>query len=200
MTQTKHPPDRLGRPQPYRRRRGRAPRRPSGARPADHRRRAAHGGARRHHREHRPAVDGRLLPQVADLDDLGAQRLHAGLRRPAAARRPVRRPARPAPHVHDRPGALLPRQLPRRHRPELPDAARRAHHPGPGRRDLLARPRCRWSPPSSRRARPAPGRSPSTPLSPVPAPRSACCSAASSPSTSPGGGCCSSTSRSASCW
>ena len=37
-----------------------------------------------------------------------------------------------------------------------------------------------------------------TPRSPVPAPRSACCSAACSPTTSPGAGCCSSTSRSAS--
>ena len=84
-------------------------RRPGRHRHRDRARGPADAGAGRHRRErrapphrHRP----RLRPGLAVL---GAQRLHARLRRAAPARRPARRRPRPAPDVRDRPERLHPR-------------------------------------------------------------------------------------------
>ena len=52
-----------------------------------------------------------------DEPAVGRQRLHADLRRPAAAGRPHGRPARAPAHVHDRPGAVLARLAGRRASP-----------------------------------------------------------------------------------
>ena len=84
-----------------------------------HPHRPADGGARRHHRQRRPAphpAQPRLLELVAVV---GAQRLRPHLRRPAPARRPIGRPARPAP------------DLPGRDRPVLPELAGRRASPPP---------------------------------------------------------------------
>ena len=67
---------------------------------------AADGGARRHHRQHRPAVHPARPGHLAGEPDLGRDRLRPRLRRPAAARRPARRPLRPPPGLHDRPHRL----------------------------------------------------------------------------------------------
>src|SRR4051812_26150234 len=64
--------------------------------------RSAHGHPRRDRREHRAAVragGARLLRREPAVD---RHRLHVGLRRPAAARRPRRRPRRPQAHPRHR--------------------------------------------------------------------------------------------------
>ena len=130
---------------------------------------------------------------------LGGQRLHAHLRRAAAARRPGRRHPRPPPGVHLRHPAVHPRLAARRPRPELLAAARRPRPPGRRRRHRLAHraradhhhlPRGPGAQPRVRRLR-APSRRAAA--------RSACSPAACSPSGSTGAGCSSSTCRSASC-
>ena len=63
------------------------------------------------------------------------------VRRPAAARRPARRPLRPPPDLHDRPRRLRRRLAARRPRAERDAAARRPGPPGLRCRAGLARPR-----------------------------------------------------------
>ena len=65
--------------------------------------RPAHGGARRHDREHRPALHRQRSPHVRHEPHLDRHRLRPRLRRPAAARRPARRPLRPPQGLHGRP-------------------------------------------------------------------------------------------------
>ena len=142
-----------------------------------------------------PRIDADLGfgPAVAVV---GAQRLHAGLRRPAAARRSPRRRPRPAAHLRGRPGALH-RRLRRsaaspRPRPcWSPPAPPRASAP------RWPHPACSpCSPPAPPTRRRATARSPCSAPSPRAACPSACCSAASSPTSARGAGRCSSTSRS----
>ena len=81
------------------------------------RHRPAHGRARRDRREHRAALGAagpRLLRRPPAVD---RHRLRAGLRQPAAARRPARRPVRPQADVRRRPARLR--------RPPPPSAAPR---------------------------------------------------------------------------
>jgi hypothetical protein len=65
---------------------------------------------------------------------LGAGRLRPGLRGPAAARRPLGRPAGPAPDVPAQPGAVRPGLLPRRCRPDRMVADHGSRPAGRGRR------------------------------------------------------------------
>ena len=75
-----------------------------------------------------------LLPEQPRL---GGQRLHDPLRRPAAARRPGRRPARPAARLPRRPGDLHRRLAALRRRSGAGEAGRRALRPGHRRRARL---------------------------------------------------------------
>ena len=70
---------------------------------------------------------------------MGRHRLRPVLRRPAAARRPARRPLRPPPDAHGRRRHLRRRVAARRPRPERGPAARRPRPAGPRRRDRLPR-------------------------------------------------------------
>ena len=97
----------------------RCPSRPPLADPRDHRHRPADGRARRDDREHRAPVRParpRLLRRRPAVGDHG---LCAGVRQPAAARRPHRRPLQPQVDVRRRPARLRRRVGPRRGRPEL---------------------------------------------------------------------------------
>ena len=85
------PSDRDSRPGIVRRRRP-----PALARARRHRRRPAHGRARRLDREHRAAVGPARPRHHRRRPAVDRHRLHAGLRRPAAARRPHRRLRRAA--------------------------------------------------------------------------------------------------------
>ena len=71
-----------------------------------HRHRAADGRARRDHREHRAAVRPAGPGLLRRRPPVGHHRLRAGLRQPAAARRPDRRPVRPQVDLHRRPARL----------------------------------------------------------------------------------------------
>ena len=64
-----------------------------------------HGGPRRRDRERRPAVDPDRPRLLAGEPAVGGERLHPDLRRPAAARRPHGRSARPPPGVHGGPAS-----------------------------------------------------------------------------------------------
>ena len=92
------------------------------------------GRARRHHRQRRPAphpAQPGLLELVAVL---GPQRLRPHLRRPAAARGPLGRPARPAADLPGRDRPVLPELPGRRVRHHQLDAAGRPGPAGSGRR------------------------------------------------------------------
>ena len=100
-------------------------------------RRPADGHPRHHRREHRAAAH-RHRPAHERLDDqLDDHELLADLRKPPAVRRPRSRPARPPPHVPDRPRRLhrfLVRLGDGRKRR---DALRVPRRPGARRRDPL---------------------------------------------------------------
>ncbi len=98
--------------------------------PGAHHHRPADGRARRHHRQHRPAVHRQGPRHQRHQPDLDRHRLHAGLRRAAAARRPAGRPLRPPPHLHDRPGRLRRRLDARWPGHQRDAAARRPWPPG----------------------------------------------------------------------
>ena len=97
---------------------------------------------RRDDRERRPALDPgrpRVLPEQPGL---GRQRLPDPVRRPAAARRPARRPDRPQGRLHDRARRLHRRLGALRSCPEPGGADRRPLHPGRRRRaDVGGHPR-----------------------------------------------------------
>src|SRR6266498_4789130 len=112
--------------------------------PCCHRDRAADGAAGCDHRQR----DAPIHPAGARLfrirPGVGGQRLHAGLRRAAAARRPGRGPARPPQGVHRRAAALQRRVAGRRVRhlpgvaargPYRPRSRRRGHRGGRARTD-----------------------------------------------------------------
>ena len=106
--------------------------------PARHRHRAADGGARRDHRQRRAAAHPAGARLLRHRPGMGGQRLRAGLRRAAAARRPGRGPARPPQGVHRRPAAVLGGLAGWRVR-HLPGvAARGPRRPGRRRRDHRA--------------------------------------------------------------
>ena len=174
----------------------RSPLRTPVADPRGHRHRPAAGRAGRDDRQHRapvgPAGPG-LLRRRSPVDH---HRLRAGVRQPAAARRPHRRPLRPQMDVHRRPARLRRRVGARRRGAELRPAGRRARAAGRVRARCSLPPRSRCSPPPSPTRPSAARRSASTARSPAPAARSACCSAACSPRCSTGAGAC--TSRSCS--
>ncbi len=110
---------------------GRQPAAPAGPGPRRHRDRAAHGRARRDHRQRRPAAHPGRTPLLRQQPGVGRQRLRTGLRRPAAARRKVWRPTGAPPDLHPRHLAVLDRLAARRvrHRPGLaPRRARLAGH------------------------------------------------------------------------
>ena len=92
--------------------------------------RAADGRARRHHRQHRPAVHRPGPRHQRHQPDLDRHRLHAGLRRLPAPRRPARRPLRPAQDLHDRPRGLCRGIAARWSRAERAAAADRPWPPG----------------------------------------------------------------------
>ena len=153
--------------------------------------------ARRLDRHHRPPPHPPRPRLLGHRALVGAERLHAHLRRAAAARRARRRPARPPPDVRRR---HRPLHRSRRSRPALAQsadvAARRARRPGRRRRDrgtLHARapddelPR---GPRADARGRVLRARSPAA------AAASGSCSAASSPAGCRGAGASSSTCRS----
>ena len=179
------PPRRVADPRPRRRR------------PGHHAVRPAHDHPRHDRGEHRAAAHPDRPALLRGQPVLGAERLHAHLRRPAAARRPGRRHPRPAPDV---PG----RHRPVHRRPRWPAAwpprPGGCWRPAPCRASAARwpRPQCSpWSSEASRKAASGPARSASTRPWRWAAPRSAWSWAASSPSGRPGAGCCSSTCRSA---
>ena len=97
--------------------------------------RRADGGARRHHRHRRAALDPRRPRLQRDDAGLGRQRLPAHLRRLPSARRPARRPIRPPARLHRR-HRRLHRRLARLRRGERAAAAGGgASSPGHRRRD-----------------------------------------------------------------
>ena len=98
--------------------------------PRAHLDRAADGRPRRDHRQHRPAVHRQGPRHHRHQPDLDRHRLLAGVRRPAAPRRPARRPLRPAPDLHDRPRGLRRGVAARWSRPERAAAAVRPRSPG----------------------------------------------------------------------
>ena len=102
-------------------------------------RRPVRGRPRRLDRQRRAADDRRRARLLPGQPLLGRQRLRAHLRRLPAARRPARRPARPAAGLHGRPRPVRARLAGRRLRRERRRADRRARRPGPRRRDRLAR-------------------------------------------------------------
>lgn len=95
-----------------------------------HRPRPAHGHPRHDHREHRPAVRPDRAAHVGREPAVGHHRLHPGLRGPAAARRPDRRPRRPPSRLHDGPVGLRRRVRAGRSRGQLRNAVRGARPPG----------------------------------------------------------------------
>src|SRR5260370_755107 len=113
---------------------------PPGRGPAGPGHRAADGGAGRDHRQRRAAAHPAGARLFRHEPGMGGQRLRAGLRRAAAARRPDRGPARPPHDVHRRAAAVL-RRLPGRrvrrqrgllaHRPRRAGRPRRARRPRP---------------------------------------------------------------------
>ena len=120
MTETRHRPLPLGRAL-------RALRRDADDRP------------RRHRRERRASIDPggpRVLPVQSRL---GRQRVPDRVRRPAAARRPARRPDLPARRLPRRPRRLHRRLGPVRRRAEPGDADRGPLRPGRRRRDGVRR-------------------------------------------------------------
>ncbi len=113
-----------------------APRRlPPLARPGRRLSRRADGGARRHHRQRRLAVDPRRPRLFRDDAGLGRQRLPAHLRRLPAARRPARRSVRSPPCLHHRHRPLHRRLARLRHLERAAAAGRGARDPGHRRRD-----------------------------------------------------------------
>ena len=118
------------------------------------------------------------------------------LRRLPAPRRPPRRPARPAAHVHRRSRAVLRRLAGRRPGPDRGVADRRPRRAGPRRRAPLPRRALDRDHHVRARAPSATPRSASGAPWPAPAARPASCSAACSPSGLAGSGCSSSTCRS----
>ena len=98
--------------------------------PRAHLDRAADGRPRRDHRQHRPAVHRQGPRHHRHQPDLDRHRLLAGVRWPAAPRRPARRPLRPAPDLHDRPRGLRRGVAARWSRPERAAAAVRPRSPG----------------------------------------------------------------------
>ena len=109
-------------------------------RPRDHPRLLPDDHPRRLGRDRRAAQDPGLARLLADQPLVGAERLHAELRRPAAARRARRRHPRPPPHARGRHRALHARV-----------AGRRTG--AVGRRGCSPRARCRASAPRSPRRR-----------------------------------------------
>ena len=100
---------------------------------------AADGGARRHHREHRPPLHPARPRHLAGEPALGGHRVRPRLRQPAAARRAPRRPLRPPQGLHDRPGHLRRGFAARWPCQQRGHPARRSGPPGPRRRARLSR-------------------------------------------------------------
>ena len=158
---------------------------------------AVHGHPRHRDRERRAALDPGRPRVLAGEPAVGDQRLCARLRRVPPARRPPRRPPRPAAGLHGRPHRLHDRLAPVRARVERGIADRLPRAPGPRCGHDLAR---RALDPHRRRsARVASATSRSAPgaRSAASAPPRASCSAASWSTSSRGSGSSSSTSPSA---
>ena len=102
-------------------------------------RRHADDRARRDDRERRAALDPGRSWVLPDQPRLGRQRLPDRVRRPAAARRPDRRPDRPAAHLPDRARRVHRRVAAVRGRAEPGHADRRALRAGRRRRAHLGR-------------------------------------------------------------
>ena len=92
--------------------------------PGRHRRGPAHDRARRLGRHRGPALRPARPAHLGGQPAVGHERVHPGLRQPAAARRSDRRLPRPAPDVHRRASRLRCRLGPRRPGPELGHALR----------------------------------------------------------------------------
>ena len=104
-----------------------------------HARRAAHDHPGRDGGEHRAAAHPDRPGLLVDQPVLGDERVHADVRRAAAARRAGGRHPRPPPHVHRRAHHLHARLAGRRPGDHGGNAARRPRHPGRRRRARLAR-------------------------------------------------------------
>ena len=104
-----------------------------------HARRPADDHPRRDRGEHRAAAYPERPALLLDQPVLGDERVHADVRRPAAAGRPGGRHPRPPPDVHRRPHHLHARLAGGRPRDHGRDAAGGPRHPGRRRRARLAR-------------------------------------------------------------
>ena len=99
-----------------------------------HRDGTAHDRARRDHRERRPAAHPDRARLLRHQPGMGRQRVRAGVRRAAAARRKVRRPTGASPGLHRRHPGVLAGLAARRVRHQPGVAAHRARPAGRRRR------------------------------------------------------------------